>query len=204
MKNFTYLVAGGLASLVRLFDIATKVWYLCTQEFESIELFIIFIVTLTVPFFVNLLVYFIIRHKHFLVLKKDAVLFLISEAFGLNFAIFSILDVFFWKDRQKFKLFYDLHYIAPFITSALQSVPLIIIQVFNTEYLDDWNEMRIIAVSATVGSFVIPLSKVIGFSFKSKAKVNVGDRIHAPNVTESHNKNENIVKVNEVKVFNLE
>lgn len=204
MKNFVYLTTSGLTTGVRLFDIATKIWYLCAEEFKSIELFIVFIVTLIVPFFVNFLVFVVVKQNYFPVAKKDAVLFCISETFGLNFAVFAVFDVFCWKDKQKFKIFYDLFYIGPFIISALQSVPLIIVQVFNTEDLDDWSRFRIIAVCATAGSFVIPLLKVFVFRFKSDAKVCDRNKSHLPNLTESQNKNDSNVKAGDIKVFNIE
>lgn len=210
MKNWVFIATGVLASGIRIFDLVTKVWYVVCEEFKSDLLYYTFIIALIIPVLSNKLIYIIVKANYFPVRGLYLTAYFFSDFLGLSHVFYPLLHVLAKENVQSLMVIFNLQYLSTFITCALQSTPLLIIQVFNMNSIDGWTDIKIVAISATGASFFIPIYKILMFGNEINSQIYSKKERVIINETESnsHRKDfkviDKIEKAPEIKVLNLD
>ena len=139
MQGTIFFVGG----LIRFVDIGTKVYYLVSQRFISLTVYYLYIASLVCPELLLLLIWLIEsmtqssfnqKLKAFQITQIS--LFILTDSIGLNYFAIAVLCIF-KKGFAVNDLISSIFRAFCVTTSSLQSIPIMILQVYNNQQLQN-------------------------------------------------------------------
>ena len=156
---------GGI---LRIIDIGSDIWYVLTQEFNSIYVFYAFIGSLVAPSGILVLVYITVviadscKGHSFSCFKLVLfTLFIIGDSIGANYFVFAGVlcnTTFFSGD---FYIVDGMFRASSLINSLFQSTPQIVLQVYNNQQVDNWSILTIVSIGSSALSMLYTCTKLV-------------------------------------------
>ena len=170
-------ILGIFIILIRIFDLASKIWYIFTQSFKNQVFYFIFIASLFAPTFTFLLFLLVNKHRYILKDSKISGFILIFESIFASLFIYPIFSLASKKISGNFQVFKQLLMLSGLFVNVFQTTPLLIIQVFNQKSSDKWDNICLISISATAGSFIVSgIVFLVKYQTYRDKKVNISDK----------------------------
>lgn len=182
-EALVYLIGG----LGRTLDLSTKIWYISTQSYTTTSLFILSIISLFIPFFLFLIgcLFALFSNK----LGKSKIpntqllivfAFIVGDFIGINYFVIGITLCISKFSSQNLYFWDSLLSISCVVNSALQTVPLIMIQFFNNQENENWNSLTFFSFGTSaswLGFTCVRLILIVARPLQSKLQISPSEQI---------------------------
>jgi hypothetical protein len=169
----------ALGGIIRIVDIATDLWYFLVQQFDSDLLYYIFLATLAAPSAVLFLIYLFLivsdfcKNSSFSSFKLFMfLLFILGDSIGLNYFVFAFVMCLSQVSKADYYIIDAMFRASSLINSLFQSIPQIVLQVYNNLMINSWPTFNIICIGVSVLSMIYSCVKLVYAVDKMKQNEN--------------------------------
>lgn len=159
-----FMFFGGL---IRLVVIIADIWYLLTIDYHSDLFYYFAVASLVAPSFIMMVIYISAMlcdccSGQFSSFKLYiALLFILGDTIGVNYFIFTVVLCTSKMRSGDFFIVEGIFRAGSMINSVFQSMPQLILQVYNNEKLQHWSLFSIFSVGISALSLVYNCTKLV-------------------------------------------
>ncbi|OMJ90810.1 hypothetical protein SteCoe_6792 [Stentor coeruleus] len=155
-----------LGGCIRIIILGTDIYYLLFVSYKGTYTYYVAFCSLFAPSLILAFIYIFLAisdltKHHFSILKLlVALLFVIGDSFGVNYFVFTIILCTNTVTHGDFYIVDVLFKSSALVNSIFQSMPQIIVQIYNNQYMENWTIFTIFSVGATAFSMVYTIFKL--------------------------------------------
>ncbi|OMJ87152.1 hypothetical protein SteCoe_11151 [Stentor coeruleus] len=155
-----------LGGLIRIIVFAADIYYLIIISYKGTYTYYIAFTSLFAPSIVQFFVYIylvisdLINHRFSMLKLLVALLFVLGDSLGINYFVFSIILCSNTVTDGDFYIVEVLIKSSALINSLFQSMPQIIVQIYNNHIMRNWTIFNIFSVGATCSSMIYTIFKL--------------------------------------------